>query len=87
MKSLPFVSLLIFAGGFLTAWLVKPINNGPAESESSLEIKSSRTGSSGRSQRGSFDKRQADARLERLLNGETWNPKPGEDFRGLIETL
>jgi hypothetical protein len=69
MKSLPFASLLIFAGGFFTAWLVKPINDEPAEGDSSPTVESSRTGSTRRGQRGSFDKRQADARLERLFNG------------------
>jgi hypothetical protein len=88
MKLLSWVSLLIFACGFLCAWLVKPVNDDPEPEEAAAVSDSPRPRATTALRREASGRKRAEARLDRLLEaGGTWQPESAEDYRGLVTAL
>lgn len=88
MKLLSWVSLPIFACGFLCAWLVKPARDASMPGEAAAVPKFPRTRGETALRREATAKRQAEARLDRhRASGKVWSPEGTEDYPGLVEAL
>ncbi|QTN32875.1 hypothetical protein HZ994_11240 [Akkermansiaceae bacterium] len=89
MKFLSWLSLLIFACGFLFAWLVKPAQNVPAPPESAAIQNSARPRAvTAPLRRDAVAKRQAEARLDRhRASGKDWISEGTEDYPELVAAL
>lgn len=77
-----------FACGFLCAWLVKPGESPPTPEETSAKRESRSPRSMTLPRRESSAMQRANARIAALLDdGESWEPRPDQDYPSLLAAL